>query len=298
MLGSGRPADHNASVTDMDRNQLRELMDACRPDSADLAQPEMADVRAELNRHERLRQQADHAEQFDRRVAAAMQGVDVPAGARERLLAVLAAAATAEAPVAARPPMEQRRATRRRLPAYLFAAVASTAAVVMAMASYRWFFGGDDWAPLAIADAAVHRLEADFDPRQPRLWSQAKPARADYPLSRHLIQRVNPPQCTVADVAGCSGVAYLLRSPQGAAAALLVLKPRSTLTAFPPKPPRSPQVNTAGCAAASWSENGRLYVLVVAGSAKHYGSFLRGPRLVAYSQPPAPHPASGTLSPQ
>lgn len=275
----------------MDRIRLRELLDVCRPESADQAQPEMGDVRAALERDAMLRGRAKRAEQFDRQVAAAVHDVEIPIGLRERLLASLVAAKSDAQPDDC--PSDRSRSEaprvegRRRLPAYLVGAVLSAAAAVLAMLTYQWFVGGDNWTPRAIAEESVHRFADDFDPRQPSQWTIGKAPRADYPLSQHLVHGVKPPQRVIRNLSGCSGVAYQLRSRAGAVASLVVLKPRSTLADFPAKPPKAPQVDTAGCAAATWREKGRLYVLVVAGGADKYREFLRGPSRVAMSQIPA-----------
>ncbi len=64
----------------MDSLPLHELLDACRPGSDDLAQPEMAAVRAELEANPTARRHAGRVEQFDRNVAAALHDVPLPEG--------------------------------------------------------------------------------------------------------------------------------------------------------------------------------------------------------------------------
>jgi len=118
--------------------------------------------------------------------------------------------------------------------------------VLLLSLTMRWFDAGDDWKPKAIADAAVHGFPSEFNPREQRLWTSGKAASAAFPLSRHLTPRRNPPQRTVRDVAGCSGVAYVVQGRTGALGTLLVLNPRATLSSFPTKPPKSPQADTAG----------------------------------------------------
>ncbi len=271
----------------MDRERLREMIDACRPESADLALPELAEARAELERDAVLRRQARRAEQFDRTVAAAMQDVAVPAGLQDRLMAALAAGAPRDVATPVVTVADNGRKSRWRIPAYTGIVLLGTAAVLLLSLTMRWFDTGDDWQPRAIADAAVLHFPNEFDPREQRLWTNAKAPSASHPLSRHLSQGSNPPQCVVRNVAGCSGVAYLLQGRTGALGTLLVLTPRATLSSFPSSPPKSPQVDTAGCAAASWRENNRLYVLVVAGNAADYKSFLRQPGRVAQVESPS-----------
>ncbi len=277
----------------MERSNLRESLDACRPGSADLAHSELADARAELDADAGLRRRVRRAEQFDRSVAGAMQDVAVPAGLQERLLAALGSALPAESAAvdaAPRPdtaaPSDGKVDTRRRAPMLVGSAFLALATGLLVTLTVRWFFGGDEWAPRSITDAAVQKFAAEYDPRQPQGWTQHAQQSKSNPLSRQLVHDQQPPQRSVSKVAGCSGTAYRLRSRQGAFATLLVLVPRATLNGFPTKPPRSPQSDTAGCAASSWCENDRLYVLVVSGGAEEYRTFLRRPSLVAQHAAP------------
>lgn len=268
----------------MDRTDLRESLDACRPGSADLALPDLAEARAELERNAALRRSARRAEQFDRSVCGAMQDLAVPAGLKERLLAALAASESSPIDMSANArsvPPRGAAETQRRAAMLVGSAVLALAACLLAMLGVRWYSVGDDWAPRAIAETAVQKFAVEFDPRRSDGWTRSASRSNSFPTSRQLVHDRQPAQRRVSQVAGCSGAAYRLRSPQGALGTLLVLVPRATLTGFPTKPPRSPQSDTAGCAASSWRENDRLYVLVVAGGAKEYRGFLRRPSLVA-----------------
>lgn len=257
----------------MDPRELHERLDACRPGSDDLAQPELADVRAELQRDAGLRRRANKAEQFDRAVAASMQDVTVPLGLKERLLASLIDPPTVAQetiltePVAANP---RRRVQRRTIIAGLLAVAACVALVAMA----PWRGNAEPWGALQIADRAVTEFD-EFDPGRPDGWAAGKPPRSAFiPLDR------NPQQRSV-EVAGCRGVAYRVFSRQQVVGALLLLRPSESLKGFPTRPHAVPQVNTSGRVASCWAENKQVYVLIFKGNASDYRSFLKATGPVA-----------------
>jgi hypothetical protein len=257
----------------MDPRELHERLDACRPGSDDLAQPELAAVRAELQRDAGLRRRANKSEQFDRAVAASMQDVTVPLGLKERLLASLidppavAQETILTEPVAVNP---RRRIQRRTIIAGLIAAAACVALVVM----LPWNESAEPWGALQIADRAVAEFEK-FDPALPDGWDAGKAPRSAFiPLDRN-------PQQRVVEVAGCKGVAYRVFSRQQVVGALLLLRPSESLKSFPTRPHAVPQVNTSGRVASCWAENKQVYVLVFKGNASDYKAFLKATGPVA-----------------
>ena len=74
----------------MDDRTLRERIDACRPGSNDLDQPEMADVARLLEKDARVRQLYLSVQRNDESLAAAFRDVSVPAGFEGRILAAMA----------------------------------------------------------------------------------------------------------------------------------------------------------------------------------------------------------------
>jgi len=274
----------------MDSRPLHELLDACRPGSDDLAQPEMAKARAELETNATARRHAARVEQFDRHVAAALHDVPLPEGLRERLLAKLAANAT-PAEVSAKvdsvigvggeaiPSAHAAGGRRRRFVLATMGALAALAACALIAVSLS--SGDAHWGPVTVAEAAAPTLE-EYVLRIKAPNAGELPA---YPLSQFVLAGRQPPRFKVGNIAGCSGVAYRLQSRQGVPGVLFVLKPWASLEGFPSRP-ATPQVDTAGRIAVSWAEQGRLYVLVFNGTTKDYPGFLRQSGPIAMADAP------------
>ena len=74
----------------MDRRTVLERLDAVRPGSDDLSLPEMAEAGDALERDSRLAEAFDRLQEWDGRIAVAMQDVPVPADLKDRLLSRLA----------------------------------------------------------------------------------------------------------------------------------------------------------------------------------------------------------------
>jgi hypothetical protein len=79
----------------MDRQQIRERLEACRPGSDDRNAPEMGEAVRALAEDARLRTTFDWIERQDQRLVERMPQVEVPSGLQDRLLARLAEAAAA-----------------------------------------------------------------------------------------------------------------------------------------------------------------------------------------------------------
>ncbi len=274
----------------MDSLPLHELLDACRPGSDDLAQPEMAAVRAELETNATARRHAARVEQFDRNVAAALHDVPLPAGLRERLLAKLAenatpaeiAAADAAAISVAHEEIPSAHAAGGRRRRFVLATMGALAALAAcALVAVSMYTGEENWGPAVIAEAAAPTLEY-YTLRIKAPNAGELPA---YPLSQFVLAGRQPPRFKVGNIAGCSGVAYRLQSRQGVPGVLFVLKPWASVEGFPLRP-ATPQVDTAGRIAVSWAEQGRLYVLVFNGTTKDYPGFLRQSGPIAMADAP------------
>lgn len=77
----------------MDRQQIRERLEACRPGTDDRNSPEMAEAVRALAEDAQLRATFDWIERQDQRLVEAFSQVEVPPGLQDRLLARLAEAA-------------------------------------------------------------------------------------------------------------------------------------------------------------------------------------------------------------
>lgn len=84
-----------------ERDRLRHMMAACRPDGEDLADAEMSELAFALREDAALRAEWERQQHSDRAIAASMHDLAVPAGLAERILAAAAAAEAADSKAAA-----------------------------------------------------------------------------------------------------------------------------------------------------------------------------------------------------
>lgn len=149
---------------------LREQLDAVRPDSDDLRDPQLQEAARAVEESPQWQQTFERQEQFDRQVATAMQAVDVPEGLQSRLLEALAEAGQEDesrATPASEPPAPL---TRRKL-----LRLASTVAALLLAATAGWLLVPRDGSPITLAqareqvptvDGAIDLSElVDFDDR-------------------------------------------------------------------------------------------------------------------------------------
>ena len=126
----------------MDCGLAREQLDVARPDSADRETAELQAAFAHVDACPECAEIVEFRREFDRRTAAVMRDVPVPAGLKERLLA---AAELAESPPQVAQPVP---AYNRRK---LLLATSSAAALLIA-AGVMWIVGGGAPDPLAMND--------------------------------------------------------------------------------------------------------------------------------------------------
>jgi hypothetical protein len=284
----------------MNPSEIREAMDSYRPGSDDLNLPEMAPLAEALSADAALRGVFGRSQRLDRRIAATMRDVPVPAGLVERLLARLPAPAAidraelpqqetssvampaiataldnantiaaADDPHAASPtapPVAPRRFSRR---AWSAAAVAACGLVAAAFAAF--------WRPHTPLSAA--NLVEECGDWSAQIWQQARwnplPSAASgltkYPLSPAI--RVRALAWTdVSSIVGEDAVAYDI-SIGGHRAALFVIPSGDSVA--DPVPPVQPQSSTGGQMIGCWQAGGMVYVLVVEGDARAYQNLVR-----------------------
>ena len=255
----------------MDDNQklsasIREGIDACRPGRGDLRLPELEDVARAVIEDEATALHFARVERCDAALKKAMQGVVVPAGLANRLLAnmpvvqtVAAVQSAATVEVAAGPPREGR--NRRRWLSY------SVAAALLVSAS------------LLVAWSLRPERQVDL-PRLAEVWqSQLQDAwrpmtRASHAALVSVRLAVNPRgwQPTAA-YQGYKGIAYDV-SRRGSNAVLFVVNV-SPNGALPKFPPLTPQFSSDGKAVAVWLVGKQMCMLVVDGDERAYRSLIQ-----------------------
>ena len=163
----------------MDRRTALERLDAVRPGTDDLRQPETAGAAAWIERDPAVAAGWANRQAWDRTLATALDDVPVPTGLRERLLLALADGAeadqTSDRSTRPAPPASGRRLGRRG-----WIAAASGLAAGLAAGVY---FAVPDAPTVTVAearDAAVSALagrtaltgfDGGFDPRPPFAWT-------------------------------------------------------------------------------------------------------------------------------
>jgi hypothetical protein len=282
-------------------SKLMEAIDACRPDSRDVDQPELASLAAALSHDPQVRAVYDAIQQSDGRLTSAMHDVPVPTGLADRILDRLAATvvssdATATSGTAAAIAVEAKvpvisgepkmpssieadsasRSSRRRV----VAVGLGLAACLLLAAGLGVLVGRQpDHSQLAVTEKAVGWYEQLGDG-----WQPVDKAPKGFSLPKGIGGTLRGWQWLAKGVAK-SGVVYDLgQNPPGQVlpgqqvrgaqkgAVLFVIK--ATRTDLPSSAPRTPQSTTAGFAIGAWQSGGLMYVLVVRGNEHDYQRLL------------------------
>ena len=148
----------------MNRNELRKLMDCCRADSQDLAEPEMSALAESLEQDPGVRDELTAIHAWDAKIGRALHDVPVPVGLAERITDATARAGevgpdTVEGvpgedggQSTIEPAVSHRRRWRMMWPAGLAAGLVATAAMI---ALVGWFAGwGDNLSRTQTAELA------------------------------------------------------------------------------------------------------------------------------------------------
>ena len=271
----------------MDDHELLERIDACRPDSPDYRDAELAPLAEELTAHAEARHLYQRVQRLDGAMGQALADVPVPEGLQERLLERLAAervaasdlqvqipeAAAAEEPEVLVEKSEPRQSRR----SWLWTAVALSSAASLAAAAFlsQGFLSGEPELTLAkVQDEAIgfynsEQPEPGFDPaRVPAPEPISGAVRYERYTWRKVENFLGRPHL--------DGLAFEL-SQRGTSATLYVL--RAPALGLPMAPPRQPGLFTANRSVSAWQENGLMYVLVVDGGERAYQSVVRRPPL-------------------
>ncbi len=245
----------------MIEQRIWEALDACRPGSEDLQQPEMAEAAGELAHDPQLAELARQSAALDARIMAAMHDLPVPEDLSARLLARLAAQTKEPQTVeTAAPAAEESVVERRRwVPTLRWAAVAALAAALLVGASLSFRQPAPPvLTPQNVQEFAQQQYEAL---QQDGKWQPIGSApRQAYPLSGRVAARAWAWRSFRSPV-DPDAVAYdlTMRGSKYQVTLLVMQTKVPGLTSLPPKKP----VWTQGRLISAWQQNGRLYVLVL-----------------------------------
>jgi len=254
----------------VDKQQIIEGIDACRPGSSDLHSAEFFELADRLQAEAPLRNLYDRVQQLDARLNPAMHEVAVPAGLVDRLLAALAAesaeaspelngAAPVDAVVTLPASLPIPGVSRRR---WLLASLATAAGLLVA-ATLAWHYRPTVEQPIDVAG-----LGESLYSRVNEQWRSI----ASAPVALRFPNSLIPAHGWQAvEDNGEKAVAFDL-SHGPARGVLFVL--RRKLPRLQSSTPTNPQYSTGGRAIAAWESNGLSYVLVVEDE-RSYRSFFK-----------------------
>ena len=284
------------SLRSLDPN-IVEAMEACRPGSDDVSQPEMAALSAQLAASPALDRAYERLQKLDGALVVAFRNVPAPEGLGDRILAAVAvdsaaasdegcasaidsavASPSADEPVAlaSRRKASFRRTGRR----VLLGAMASSAAAALIVAVVWPFLPApatrDSEAILSLA--MVFASNDRVDGVEPLSRLTAEQAR-QFPISPLVAHHPRIAWREIRDFLGQGqgegrgrdGVAYDITSRAGIRARLYVVG--ASGEGLPSGPAAQPYPTGWSCAT-TWREGGVLYVLVVLGDQDAYERFL------------------------
>lgn len=258
----------------MHPRDLLPAFDAYRPGESLADDPALADIAHALETDAEAQRLRQRVEQADRRIAAAMQAIESPAGLADRLLVRLAQtqdSVPVELPQAAD---THRAGSRIRRRALLATGVAAAAAAVM-IAIQLWPKPEEPWTAEQLLEAAIGLYTRDARTGNRPLAEHPN----DLPPSDDLVRFPPNTQWRWIDegLADSDVAAYDIELfPGGPRATQYAFDPNAEVTGLPDAPPPVPSTpTTQGVCAAAWQHRGVVYVLVVEGGPREYRQFLR-----------------------
>jgi hypothetical protein len=261
---------------DASDERFLEAMEACRPASDDLADPEFAPLAAELGRNRKMAVYFARLQKVDAVVAGAMQDVPVPAGLSSRLLAALAVQAVAgaaltpaEEPAPVPVTVAAADLPRRRARPWLFSVAGALAALLLVGVGLMQR-AQIEYSPASVLELAIDFFNNDAHELGHRLSVATPPW--GFPASRYVQLPAETRWRKVGSFLDSGGVAYEIAGPGGLRATLYVV--RRTVPGLADQPPTRPSYGTARCCSAAWQEGQLLYVLVVVGEGRDYQRLL------------------------
>ncbi len=251
----------------MNERKLSEMIDACRPGSDDLDQPEMARLAKQIAAEPSLRTRYERTQQLDARIARSIADVDVPPGLHERVLSKLCGAGV---PACIDPNYAPSRRGRLLYNRRIISLAAVAVGLLLLVGGYVLWprhhsFNYDDLLKLSTDWYTQLRREVAWQFLPPHEMVR------DYPVAGAI--RPHPGHwADVSSLIGESACAYDLTTVDGRHAALLViLHPDPIASASPPLKPGS---STGGLMVGCWQSGNLVYILMVEGSERAYRSLL------------------------
>lgn len=248
----------------MKREELRELMQCCRPDLSDLSEEAARALAEALEQDAQLRHEWESLQEWDLAIERGLQDVDVPPGLADRLVA----ATQAEAP---RPAPAPYAFIRSPLAARLVAAGALAATVLIAV--YLIGPWSDRLTATQLADASRSWI-AQLDQEA---WRGSAAPTAEFPWDPGVnLSVVGWQPCSqLTHPPGGQSVVYRAMLPPARTTAYLFVIHTSNGRQLPTVPPTVPDSTTGNICVGVWKSGDYVYVLVVPGTQHQYLQALR-----------------------
>ncbi len=256
--------------------RILEAIEACRPGSDDLSDPDLAFLATELAAKAELDSAFERSQQVDGLLTEVFQNQPVPEGLEQRILARLEAARAEEdasdelapdEPATPRPATGHRRVSRRT---WLSVGGATAVAASLLVATLLHWQAPNEYTGQDVLELAIDL----FNTPSSDSWQTSSPPSA-YPLSPKVVA-TDIRWRKVPSFLGHRAVAYDLSTPGGTQATLFVVK--CPVDGLSTAPPLRPALMTGGRSTSAWQSGSLVYVLVVRGEARGYRRLLNIPR--------------------
>lgn len=271
------------SKPDLD-TKVRELMDACRPDSDDISEPEMSALADLLSQDSAAREIFARSENLDRSIGKAFRDVQPPPGLAARLLAAAVGEdeltrtdsdgqSAEQVSAASRAAQTHSKRTSRRR----WIALAGTLAASLVVAVYAAVVlnqADDPISHLTVADMAIAWLD---DAQQGDWDGVKKPPTDSYPLASSINVDADPgsiKQWQFIRTDYGKAAVYDLTPPGDKFVYLFTIRTGEQFSA-PQLLPLQPARNTQGVSIGVSYHDGILHVLVVDGDERRYSEFIQ-----------------------
>lgn len=277
----------------MTDQEIQQAIDACRPGSDDLQQPEMAALAEAVRQDPDVRRRYECSQQFDASVIGLFRDVPVPAGLADRLLTAIEpslgqATADSQTPVTplsserdAQEAVEKARHWPHRKRRRIWAITAGSLTAAAALAGFLLLVPYFSVAEPRPNDRLPDEILAWEDAVVRQGWNENM--QTDQVVRRPLDRavRVTPQRwCSIATAYDAQTIVYDV-APRGADMALVFcMQCRVRSSTLPDMPPWNAFSATGGLTLGVWRRGDMVYVLVVRGGLRRYRELIEASPLI------------------
>lgn len=281
----------------MNEQELREAIDACRPNGEDLRLPEMSALAEVLAHDPRWQAVFARTQRCDAAIGQAFEDVPIPAGLCERLLAAVAPpvpaaplpmAAVAQTPTSVRAKRSGPASVQRSRSRTWRMRVAVLATVAAALALFLVLRGAPGRLP-ELNDDFSREVIGWTQQVQQGAWNEDLAVAKNFPLDQ-AIRAVPRRWQLLATGYDDRTLVYDLTPPGRDFAFAFCLPVRGRTCTLPSLPPAMPFSTTGGIAIGAWQTQDMVYVLAVQGGQNRYQTFMNSGILIGLGRVPVAPP--------